>query len=124
MSWTWIAGWFERLGSQWIVLAVNDCADSPDYVAFFPLQLRTERGREGKFHNELRTGVVILRLHWFHLRSQHQRHAMRAFADHKRLNWTRLHLENIFTSPDRLALCLNEFAPPDFVTARCRAISL
>jgi hypothetical protein len=60
MSWTWIAGWFERLGSQWIVLAAKDCADSPDYVAFFPLQLRTERGREGKFHNERERAVVIL----------------------------------------------------------------
>jgi CelD/BcsL family acetyltransferase involved in cellulose biosynthesis len=120
MSWTWIAGWFERLGSQWIVLAAKDSADSPDYVAFFPLQLRTERGREGKFHNELRTGGGYFAGYTgFICDPQHQRHAMRAFADHtKRLNWTRLHLENIFASPDRLALFLNEFAPPDFVTVK------
>ncbi|WP_275190085.1 hypothetical protein [Bradyrhizobium sp. CSA112] len=56
MSFSWIAGWFERLGCQWIVLAAKDSPDVGDYVAFFPLQLRTERSREGKFHNELRTG--------------------------------------------------------------------
>lgn len=42
-----------------------------------------------------------------------------AFADHtKQRNWSRLHLENIFASPDRLAVFLNEFAPPDFVTEK------
>ncbi len=56
MSWMWIAGWFERLGCQWIVLAAKENVDSPDYVAFFPLQLRTERAGDGGFYNDLRTG--------------------------------------------------------------------
>ena len=44
MSWAWIAGWFERLPCQWFVLAAKESTESPDYIAFFPLQLR----RKGK----------------------------------------------------------------------------
>ena len=46
MSFSWMAGWFERLGSQWIVLAAKQDPGSSDYVGFFPLQLRTVRDRE------------------------------------------------------------------------------
>ncbi len=120
MSWTWIAGWFERLGCQWIVLAAKDSPDTQDYVAFFPLQLRTERNRDGTFHNELRTGGGYFAGYTgFICDPRHESAAIRAFADHtRRLNWSKLHLENIFASPNRLALFLNEFAPPDFVTAK------
>ena len=49
----------------------------------------------------------------------HAQASIRAFADHtKQRNWSRLHLENIFASPDRLAVFLNAFAPPDFVTEK------
>lgn len=120
MSWTWISGWFERLGCQWIILAAKEDADSSDYIGFFPLQLRTERNGEGRFHNELRTGGGYFAGYTgFICDPKFQSDVIRAFADHiKRLNWARLHLENIFASPDRLALFLNEFPSPDFVTEK------
>lgn len=120
MSWIWIAGWFERIGCQWLVLAAKDGPDAEGYVAFFPLQLRTERSRDGTFHNELRTGGGYFAGYTgFICDPRHENAAMRAFAGHTaRLNWSKLHLENIFASPDRLALFLNAFAPPDFVTAK------
>ena len=122
MSWTSIAGWFENLGCQWIILAAKEKPELPDYVAFFPLQLRTERNRQGTFHNELRTGGGYFAGYTgFICDPRHEHAAMRAFADHtKRRNWSRLHLENISRArPDRLALFLNEFSsPPDFVTEK------
>ncbi|WP_245258744.1 GNAT family N-acetyltransferase [Afipia broomeae] len=120
MSWTWIAGWFEKLGCQWIVLAAKADANSSDYVGFFPLQLRTEQRRDGTFHNELRTGGGYFAGYTgFICDPKLDRSIIPAFADHtKRLNWARLHLENIFASPERLALFLNEFPSSDFVTEK------
>ena len=120
MSWTWIAGWFEKLGCQWIVLAAKADANSSDYVGFFPLQLRTEQRRDGTFHNELRTGGGYFAGYTgFIFDPKLDRSIIPAFADHtKRLNWARLHLENIFASPERLALFLNEFPSSDFVTEK------
>lgn len=31
MSWTWISGWFNKLGIQWIILAAKTDIDSSDY---------------------------------------------------------------------------------------------
>jgi len=120
MSWTWIAGWFEKLGCQWIVLGAKTSATSPDYVGFFPLQLRTEQNRDGTFRNELRTGGGYFAGYTgFICDPQFDRDVITAFADHtKRLNWSRLHLENIFASPQRLALFLEQFPSPGFVTEK------
>lgn len=120
MSWTWIAGWFEKLGCQWIVLAAKTSAASPDYVGFFPLQLRTEQNRDGTFRNELRTGGGYFAGYTgFICDPQFQQDVIPAFAAHTRqLNWARLHLENIFASPERLALFLKEFPSPGFITEK------
>ena len=119
MSWTWISGWFERLGSQWLVLAAKDSLEQSDYVAFFPLQLRTERNRDGTFHNELRSGGGYFAGYTGFLCDPRFEHAICAFADHtSKRNWSRLHLENILASPGRLSLFLNEFSSPQFVTEK------
>ncbi len=120
MSWTWIAGWFEKLGCQWIVLAAKADANSTDYAGFFPLQLRTEQSRDGTFHNELRTGGGYFAGYTGFICDPRLAHGIiLAFADHtKRLNWARLHLENIFAAPERLALFLNEFPSADFITEK------
>jgi CelD/BcsL family acetyltransferase involved in cellulose biosynthesis/Tfp pilus assembly protein PilF len=120
MSWTWIAGWFEKLGCQWIVLGAKTSAASPDYIGFFPLQLRTEQNRDDSFRNELRTGGGYFAGYTgFICDPQYQQEIICAFADQtKRLNWARLHLENIFASPERLSLFLNQFPSPGFVTEK------
>jgi tetratricopeptide (TPR) repeat protein len=120
MSWAWIAGWFERLPCQWFILAAKESPDSPNYIAFFPLQLRTERARDGKFHNELRTGGGYFAGYTgFICDPRFDLDAIKAFADHTRQrNWSRLHLENIFASPGRLSAFLKEFASKKFVTEK------
>lgn len=120
MSFSWMAGWLERLGSQWIVLAAKQDPGSPDYVGFFPLQLRTVRDREGKFQNQLRTGGgYFAGYNGFLCDPRHEAELMRAFADHaKRRNWATFFLDNILASPDRLALFLSEFSPTAFATEK------
>ena len=118
MSFSWMAGWFERLGTQWIVLAAKQDPGSPDYVGFLPLQLRTTRNKDGKFQNQLRTGGGYLAgYNGILCDPRYEPEVMRAFADHaKRRNWSGLYLDNILASQDRLALFLNEFSPTEFVT--------
>lgn len=121
MSWTWMAGWFKRLRYQWIVLAAREDGAS-GYVGFFPLQLRTERARDGAFHNELRTGGGYFAGYaGFICDPDVQDAVIRAFAEHtKQLSWARLHLENIFASRRRLDAFLGEFAAPEFQTGKVR----
>ncbi|MDX8448565.1 GNAT family N-acetyltransferase [Mesorhizobium captivum] len=121
MSWPWIAGWFKRLRYQWLVLAARQ-DDSSSYVGFFPLQLRTERTGDGTFHNELRTGGGYFAGYaGFLCKPDVQDVVVQAFAEHtKRLNWAKLHLENIFLSPRRLNAFLKEFSAPEFLTGKVR----
>ncbi|MET3518242.1 GNAT family N-acetyltransferase [Mesorhizobium abyssinicae] len=121
MSWPWIAGWFKRLRYQWLVLAARE-DDSSDYVGFFPLQLRTERARDGAFHNELRTGGgYFAGYSGFLCNPDVQDDVIVAFAETvKQQNWAKLHLENIFMSPRRLNGFLREFSAPAFLTGKVR----
>lgn len=121
MSWTWMAGWFKRLRYQWLVLGARE-DDASGYVGFFPLQLRTERARDGAFHNELRTGGGYFAGYaGFICDPDVQDAVIRAFAEHtKQLNWAKLHLENIFASQRRLDAFLVEFAAPEFQTGKVR----
>lgn len=121
MSWPWIAGWFKRLRYQWLVLAARE-DDSSDYVGFFPLQLRTERARDGAFHNEVRTGGgYFAGYSGFLCNPDVQDDVIVAFAETvKQQNWAKLHLENFFMSPRRLNGFLREFSAPAFLTGKVR----
>ena len=46
---------------------------------------------------------------------------VRAFAEHaKQINWAKLHLENIFASPQRLGAFLGQFPPSEFLTSKVK----
>ncbi len=120
LSWTWIANWLQEINFQWLVLAAKASPDASAYGAFFPLVLRTERGKECGFYNEIRTGGG-----WFapydglicipDIEDQ----AIPAFSNHiLGLNWASLKLENIFATSKRLSLLLKPFAQPGLVTAK------
>ncbi|TGS82832.1 hypothetical protein EN817_25715 [Mesorhizobium sp. M3A.F.Ca.ET.174.01.1.1] len=121
MSWPWIAGWFKRLRYQWLVLAARK-EGSSDYVGFFPIQLRTERTRDGAFHNELRTGGGYFAGYaGFICDPDVEEDGIRSFAEATvQLNWSRLHLENIFMSPRRLHGFRSAFPAPEFLTGKIR----
>jgi hypothetical protein len=120
LSWTWIHNWFDGLDVQWIILAAKPHANSSSYVAFFPLQLRTELSRNGVFFNELRMGggygssytglICTLKM---------QDSAIPALGRRlQELNWTNFHLENIRISDERLRLFLSSFSDTLFTCGK------
>jgi CelD/BcsL family acetyltransferase involved in cellulose biosynthesis len=115
MSWGWISAWFQRLPG-WVVLAVKPAAGATQYVGFLPLQLELVLGRDGVFHNVLRTGGGYFAGYTgFLCRPEHEIQAIAALAEATlRLNWSRLHLDNIHASPARLGRFLEHFGAPRF----------
>ncbi len=121
LSWDWLSKWFKSFSSpngEWFILAAKPSADAPSYVAFFPLQLRTEMKKDGTFYNEVRmggsefadyTGILCL--------PEFEDRAIPAFADYlKRSNWTQLHLKNVYASKQRFRLFMKAFAASKFET--------
>jgi tetratricopeptide (TPR) repeat protein len=122
LSWTWIYNWFDKLDVQWIILAAKPHADSANYVAFFPLQFRTELNGEGIFFNELRMGGGYSTTYeGFICTPESQESAVPAFGRRlQELNWTNFHFENIRMSDERLRLFLSSF--PDSVFTCAKAV--
>lgn len=115
LSWTWLSQWLPTLTSPWLILAVKP-AESPHYVAFFPLRLRIKERKQGEFCNEINmagnyqadyTGFICI--------PEFDSRAIPAFAKYVgKLHWTRIHLENIRTTQDRLDLFLKGFSQSKF----------
>jgi hypothetical protein len=56
LSWTWMSKWLTIVGrqSRWAILAAKLHADTPTYVAFFPLRFRVKRSQsDDTIYNEL-----------------------------------------------------------------------
>jgi CelD/BcsL family acetyltransferase involved in cellulose biosynthesis len=119
LSWTWLSEWLLTVRRHWFILAAKPAADA-SYVAFLPLRLRTKLKPGSGFFNEISmagnsgadyTGLLCLR------GSQYQ--AIPALARFlKTLNWTRLRLDNIRISEERLRLLLAHFPERAFTIAK------
>ncbi len=107
LSWAFMSTFLRRFDGSWFVLAARRGPAGSAYSAFLPLRLRTRMSRQsGVFHNEIimggnhtadYTGTICAP----GLTDQ----ALAAFGKHlRRMNWTRLHLENLRMS-DRRRLC-------------------
>lgn len=115
-SFLWISEWYRRSNGQWLVLAAKDSAAADSYVGFCPLQLRTDRRRDGGFFNQLIAGggyfagynnLLIL--------PGRRGEAARAFAQAiQQLNWSHFHLDNLAGDPATLRLFLKGFRPAEF----------
>lgn len=117
LSWEWLSTWLPRLSGPWFILAARR-GDSPGYVGFFPLRLRTKERRSGGFYNEINmAGNYLADYTGFICSDAFESEVIRAFAAHlKKLNWTNLHLENFRTSDARLQLLLKNFPSKVFAT--------
>ncbi len=117
LSWTWMSKWLPMLEGPWFILAVTRTAGL-DYVGFFPLRLRLRARKTGSFYNEINmagnfsadyTGLICA--------PEFQDRAISALAAYlKRMNWTRLNLENIQMSDARQRLFLSHFSKNAFDT--------
>ncbi len=52
-----ISDWYGRWDFNWFVLAAKPSADARDYVAFLPLQVTTDKNKDGTFRNEIKFGA-------------------------------------------------------------------
>jgi CelD/BcsL family acetyltransferase involved in cellulose biosynthesis len=124
LSWTWLSQWLPAPREPWFILAARPSADAR-YVAFLPLRLRIKHSDEIGFRNDIcmagnsaadYTGLLCL--------PEVQDRAITALARClTTLNWTRLHLENIRMSDERLRLLLARFPARTFRTARIEHIN-
>lgn len=124
LSWTWLSQWLVTVRPNWFILAAKPTRDASNYVAFFPLRLRTKLKHGSGFHNEIGmagnsgadyTGLICL---------PDAQPAILAFAKHlKTLNWARIRLENVRISGPRLRLLLAHFPPRIFNIAETERVN-
>jgi hypothetical protein len=125
LSWTWLSQWLPARREPWFILAAKPHPDACAYVAFFPLRLHIKHSDGMGFRNEIGmagnsaadyTGLLCL--------PDAQDQAIPAFARClTTLNWTRLHLENVRISDERLRLLWTRFPARTFRTARIEHIN-
>jgi CelD/BcsL family acetyltransferase involved in cellulose biosynthesis len=123
LSWTWLSQWLSAVEHRWFILAAKPSPNAP-YVAFFPLRLRTKLKHGSGFYNEI--GMVNSGVDYTGLicPPDSQYKAIPALARFlKTLNWTRIRLENIRISDERLRLLLAHFPPRAFNLAKAERIN-
>lgn len=107
LSWTFLSSYVRRYEDAWTVLAARAGPAGSPYVALLPLRLRTRLNKKTGFcHNEINmagnyaadySGIVCA--------PGYAERAIPALARHLlKMNWARLHLENIRMSEKRRRL--------------------
>lgn len=120
LSWAWISSWLASRRLPWVVLAAKEAADDEDYVAFLPLQIGTALDKGRGFYNTLVMGGSYYAAYTgFLCAAGFQERAVPALADRVRdMNWTSLHLDDVYLSPERLLLFLDRFPPSGFTSGK------
>lgn len=116
LSWTWISHWLDGDRSQWFILAAAPDGFT-DYVAFFPLRLRTKmRKGGGGFYNEITlAGRGLSDYSGLIARPECEAEAVSAFSRFlRRANWTALTLEFFRSSSSRLQRLLRSLPANNF----------
>ena len=116
LSWTFLSGHLRTLGDNWFILAIKPNEDSTDYVAFFPLRLRTIERKGGSFFNDFNmAGNYAADYTGFICRPEFAEQAIPALAGRLRqMNWRQLRLENMMVSQQRFDLFMQRFPKHDF----------
>ena len=116
LSWTWIGNWLDSIDDTWFVLAAKPSQQSTSYVAFFPIQLWSEPSADNKFINTVRMGGQKLAgFSGFICDPAHAGSAISAFANELlNFNWTKIHLDRVLASEDRMKKFIDVFSGPEF----------
>jgi CelD/BcsL family acetyltransferase involved in cellulose biosynthesis len=115
LSSTWISSWFAARSLPWQVLAVKENPQDETYVAFFPIQIGVGLDKGMGFYNTIVMGGSYYAVYTGILCDPaFQDRAIPALAEHIRgLNWKRLHLDDVYMSPERLQLFRDCFSSSD-----------
>jgi len=113
LSWVLLSRFFSRQQGSWFVLAVKRSGASSDYVAFFPLRLKSRRHRSSsRRYNEI---SVAGRYFWadysgFISLPDLENEVIAQFCSQlKRMDWRKLVLKNLAISDHRLKLLTEQF---------------
>lgn len=112
LSWDWLSQVFLHY-EDWFIIAVRRGDTANDYVAFFPLQMKTRMSKSSQdFYNVIR---VAGRHTWsdyagFICDPKHQQQAIPLLASKlTQMSWRDLILKNLLISEERLKLFTTEF---------------
>lgn len=121
LSWHWLRRWFEKSG-PWVVLAARSGAASEGYVAFLPLQFRTEFDEaRGLFNTVGLAGAYFSAYCGMLTLPAHADDAVDAFATHlKGLAWRHLALDDVVVPPERLQRLFSAFPVETFRHAKVK----
>ncbi len=116
LSWTWISHYLDAFKGLWLILAAKPSAGASEYIAFFPIKVRTEMTKDRGFHNEIAMASNFGTYTGFICAPEFQREAIPAFAKFIKhhFRWAKLRFENLLVSDERLQLFLREFGQPRF----------
>jgi len=123
-SWTWLSKWLAAINAPLSILAARTDAESSDYVAFFPLWLKTKERKSGGFYNDFNIGGLYLADYTGVLcRPEFEEQAMPAFANRvNQLNWAHLRLEYLCASDRRIAHFMKEYAEGEFAITELKPV--
>jgi len=119
LSHVWMKEWFREIKVGWFVLAAKPLS-AREYVAFFPLRIRTKPGRTGGFFTEVAmAGNRFCDYTGFICTPGLQAEAIAAFARAiKTMNWARVHLECVRVAEQNLNRLLKGFPARHFEITR------
>ncbi|RWE30095.1 GNAT family N-acetyltransferase [Mesorhizobium sp.] len=126
LSWTFISSYVRRYEGAWSVLAARQGPQGAPYVALLPLRLRTRLNKKTGFcHNEINmagnyaadyAGIVCA--------PAFASRAIPALAGHLlKMNWAKLHLENLRMSEKRRRLLLTNLADARLTSQRVSRVN-
>lgn len=121
LSWSWLSWVFREHPGQWRVLAVKLDPCASDYLAFFPVRLKTIWSKsKRRFRNEIH---MAGRLAWaqytgFLCDPDHEEVVMAGLAMHlQTMHWSRISLKYVQTSDRRIQGFLDQFSDDLFEKA-------
>ncbi|MCP4303585.1 MAG: GNAT family N-acetyltransferase, partial [bacterium] len=116
LSWPWMSKWLKTAIKSWVVLAVRPVPDAGDYVAFFPLRIRTSVMKSGTIYNSLSVACEGLADYsGFICRPDAAADAIPAFAQHiKSSTWRNFSLAYFCVSDERSKLLVDAFPRSQF----------
>ena len=112
-SWTFLSSYMARYEDAWSVLAARSGPPGSPYVALLPLRLRTRLNKKtGVSHNEINlAGNYAADYAGLVCAPGYAERAIPALAKHlMKMNWAKLHLENLRMSDKRIRLLIENLA--------------
>lgn len=110
LSWTFLSSYVRRYEDAWSILAARPGPPGSPYVALLPLRLRTRLNKKTGFcHNEINmAGNYAADYAGIVCSPGYAQRAIPALARHlMKMNWAKLHLENLRMSEKRRRLLLD-----------------